>query len=125
VDRAAFWDRNSGVDAICGILRLDDQLSHRVRQGHSGRYIINATTKSGTNQFHGTGYEFSFLLFFCATKLVGCEKFLRTIPTSKIPEFQAETSSAPRQGGPIIKEQEPLFSGDYEGLRQALGITTN
>src|SRR6202048_2504017 len=47
---------NAGVDAIAEFSVLTTNYSTEYGRASGG--IINATTKSGTNQFHGAGYEF-------------------------------------------------------------------
>src|SRR5712675_98350 len=104
---------NSGVDAIAEFSVLTTNYSTEYGRASGG--IINATTKSGTNQFHGTGYE------FLRNSWLDAKNFFDD-PTSKIPEFRRNQFGA-SAGGPIIKNKTFIF-GDYEGLRQALGITT-
>jgi Carboxypeptidase regulatory-like domain/TonB dependent receptor/TonB-dependent Receptor Plug Domain len=104
---------NSGVDAIAEFSVLTT--SYSTEYGRASGGIINATTKSGTNQFHGTGYE------FLRNSWLDAKNFFDD-PTSKIPEFRRNQFGA-SAGGPIIKDKTFIF-GDYEGLRQALGITT-
>ncbi len=47
---------NAGVDAISEFSVLTTNYSTEYGRASGG--IVNATTKSGTNQFHGSGYEF-------------------------------------------------------------------
>ncbi len=103
---------NSGVDAIAEFSVLTTGYSTEYGRASGG--IINATTKSGTNQFHGTGYE------FLRNSWLDSKNYFDD-PTSKIPEFRRNQFGA-SAGGPIIKNKTFIF-GDYEGLRQGLGLT--
>ncbi len=103
---------NSGVDAIGEFSVLTTGYSSEYGRASGG--IINATTKSGTNQFHGTGYEFLRNSWLDA-------KNYYDDPSSKIPEFRRNQFGA-SAGGPIFKNKTFVF-GDYEGLRQGLGLT--
>jgi hypothetical protein len=102
---------NSGVDAIAEFSVLTTNYSTEYGRASGG--IINATTKSGTNQFHGTGYE------FLRNSWLDAPNFFD--PNGVTPPFRRNQFGA-SAGGPIIKNKTFVF-GDYEGLRQALGIS--
>lgn len=75
--------------------------------GRAAGAIINVITKSGTNQFHGTAYE-----FFRNDKLnANPFKFGANIPKPKYRQNQFGGSL----GGPIVREHT-FFFADYEGL---------
>jgi hypothetical protein len=75
--------------------------------GRAAGAIVNVITKSGTNQFHGTAYE-----FFRNDKLnANPFKFGASIPKPKYRQNQFGGSL----GGPIFKDKTFFFS-DYEGL---------
>src|SRR5258708_5996545 len=103
---------NSGVDAIAEFSVLTT--SYSTEYGRASGGIINATTKSGTNQFHGTAYE------FLRNSWLDAKNFF-DVPNSKIPGFRRNQFGA-SAGGPIIKDKTFVF-GYYEGLRQGLGLT--
>jgi hypothetical protein len=94
---------NSGVDAIAEFSVLTTGYSTEYGRASGG--IINATTKSGTNQFHGTGYE------FLRNSWLDTKNYFDD-PTAKIPEFRRNQFGA-SAGGPIIKNKTFIF-GDYE-----------
>ncbi len=72
-----------------------------VRQGNFGGLLINAVTKSGTNEFHGTFYGD-----------LRNEKFSRTSPVNT--KFDQKHYSA-SLGGPIIKDKLFFFgSGEIQ-----------
>ena len=75
------------------------------RYGRSGSMIVNATTKSGTNNFHGTGYW-----FFRDTPLDAPDFFTGT----KEPFEDLQTGGT--VGGPIVKNRT-FFFGGYEYQR--------
>jgi len=75
--------------------------------GRAAGAIVNVITKSGTNSFHGTGYE-----FFRNDKLnANPFKFGANIPKPKYRQNQYGGSL----GGPIFKDHT-FFFADYEGL---------
>jgi Carboxypeptidase regulatory-like domain/TonB dependent receptor len=81
--------------------------------GRSGAAVLNATIKSGTNNFHGTGWE-----FFRNDKLDAADYFEDAghVPKGELRQNQFGASF----GGPVIKNKI-FFFGDYEGLRRIQG----
>jgi hypothetical protein len=75
---------------------------------------INVVTKSGTNQFHGSGFEFLRNTAFDATQYF----------TSSVPVFR-QNQFGGTFGGPIRKDKTFFFL-DYQGTRQtqASPVTT-
>jgi TonB dependent receptor len=73
---------------------------------------VNAITRSGTNQFHGSAYE------FIRNSAVDARNFFDgpTPPPFKRNQFGASA------GAPIRKDKTFIF-GDYESIRQSLGTT--
>ncbi len=75
--------------------------------------VINLTTKSGTNDFHGTAYE------FLRNKLLNANDFfLNASGVNRAPFTQNQFGA--NGGGRIIREKL-FFFGSYEGFRQRLG----
>ena len=100
-----------GVDAIAEFSVLTNNYS--AEYGRTSGGIVNAITKSGTNQFHGTAYE------FLRNSVLDSRNYF---DGSKIPSFRRGQFGA--SGGGPIKKDHAFFFGDYEGFRQALGTTT-
>jgi hypothetical protein len=82
--------------------------------GRSGAAVLNATIKSGTNAFHGAGWE-----FFRNDKLDAADYF----ETAKKGELRLNQFGV-AIGGPVIKNKV-FFFGDYEGLRRRQGSPHN
>ena len=82
--------------------------------GRSGAAVLNATIKSGTNSFHGAGWE-----FFRNDKLDAADYFERVRNTTQKGELRLNQFGV-AVGGPIIKNKVFIF-GDYEGLRRRQG----
>lgn len=74
--------------------------------GRTGGGIIQMTTKSGTNDFHGSAYEF----------VRNDDLQARTFFSKNIPELRYNLFGA-SVGGPIIKNKTQFFF-NYEGRRQ-------
>jgi carboxypeptidase family protein/TonB-dependent receptor-like protein len=98
-----------GSDAVAEFSVLSS--SYPAEYGRSSGGVINAITRSGTNQFHGSVYE-----FLRNSALDASNFFDTTKPPFKRNQFGATA------GGPLKKDRTFIF-GNYEGLRQSLGIT--
>jgi hypothetical protein len=85
--------------------------------GRAGGAVLNATIKSGTNNVHGTVWE-----FFRNRELDAADWFenFHNIPKGALEQNQFGASI----GGPIVKNKV-FFFGDYEGLRRVLGTPQN
>ena len=101
---------NLGVDAIEQVSVLGS--NYPAEYGRTSGGLINAVTRSGTNDFHGDVYE-----FLRNSALDARNYFDGPIPPFKRNQFGGSA------GLPIQKGRTFLF-GDYEGLRQSLGVTT-
>lgn len=77
--------------------------------GRAGGAVINASLRSGTNQFHGTAYEF---LRNTSLNAVGFFK-----PTRGVKPTLIQNQFGFTVGGPI-KQDKTFFFLDYEGFRR-------
>lgn len=93
------------VDAIQEVSVQTNAFTAEV--GRSAGATVNVITKSGTNEFHGTAYEF----FRNDVLNASPYKFGANIPKPKYRQNQFGGSL----GGPIMKEKT-FFFADYEGL---------
>jgi hypothetical protein len=82
--------------------------------GRSGAAVLNATIKSGTNSFHGAGWE-----FFRNANLDAADYFERVGNTTKKGQLQLNQFGV-AAGGPVIKNKIFIF-GDLEILRRRQG----
>ena len=101
---------NLGIDAVEQVSVLGN--NYPAEYGRTSGGIINAVTKSGSRDFHGDIYE-----FFRNSALDARNYFDAKIPPFKRNQFGASA------GGPIRKRGTFIF-GDFEALRQSLGVTT-
>ena len=101
---------NMGVDAILEFSVLTNGYS--AEYGRSAGGVVNAISKSGTNEFHGTAFEFLRNSYFDARNF-----FDHQIPAFRRNQFGGSI------GGPI-KKNKLFFFANYEGLRQTLGLST-
>ena len=102
-----------GVDAIQEFSVITS--NYEAEYGKTSGGVVNAITRSGTNQIHGSAYE-----FLRNSKLDAKNYF--DDPTQPIPSFKRNQFGG-AIGGPIVKDHT-FFFADYEGIRQSKGITT-
>jgi hypothetical protein len=116
IDNNAYGTSNQGFsnqvvppspDALAEFKVETDNYS--AEYGRSTGAVINATIKSGTNQLHGTAWEF---LRNTDLNAVG---FFKPVNGEKPPFNQNQFGAA--MGGPIRKDKMFIF-GDYEGFRR-------
>jgi hypothetical protein len=100
---------NLGVDAVEQVSVLSS--NYPAQHGRSSGGIVGASTRSGTNEFHGSVYE-----FFRNSALDARNFFDTQKPPFRRNQFGVSL------GGPILKDRTFIF-GDYEGLRSSLGVT--
>jgi len=100
----------TGVDAVQEFSVITTNYS--AEYGKTSGGVINAITRSGTNQYHGSAYE-----------------FIRNSALDARNYFDAATIAPFRRnqfggtvGGPVLRDKT-FFFFNYEGLRQALGVS--
>ena len=101
---------NLGVDAIEEFSVITSNYS--AEYGRTSGGVVNATTRSGTNNFHGNAYE------FIRNSALDTRNYF---DAAKIPPFKRNQFGA-SAGGPIWRDHTFIF-GDYESIRQSLGTT--
>ena len=104
-----------GVDAIQEFQVLTSGLPAEYGRATGG--VVNAISRSGTNQFHGSVYE------FLRNSALDARPYFNRVNGSPNPPFKRNVFGA-SAGGPILKDRLFVF-GDYEGLRQTKGLTSN
>jgi hypothetical protein len=113
---------NGGPGSVLGILLGVEAVqefsvvtnSAPASYGRTSGGVINSITRSGTNELHGSAYE------FLRNSALDARNFFDT--TQSPPPFRRNQFGADA-GGPIIKSKIFVF-GDYEGIRQLLSTTT-
>jgi len=103
------------IDAIQEFKMLSGIYSAEYGRNSGGQVVIN--TKSGTNQFHGTAYE-----FLRNQALDARNFFLRLKPGEKAPSFKRNLFGG-SFGGPIVNDKT-FFFVSYEGLRLRQSVTS-
>jgi hypothetical protein len=99
----------TGVETIKEFRVVTNAMS--AEYGRAGGGVFNVVTKSGTNNFTGSAFE-----FFRDDKLDGKNYFDDEKPDFRRNQFGGSF------GGPILKNRT-FFFGSYEGLREHKGIT--
>ena len=105
--------QNLGVDAIQEFSVLTSNYS--AEYGKTSGGVVNAITRSGTNSFHGSAYE-----FLRNSALDANDYFANAGGQPKSPFRQNQFGVS--GGGPIRRDRTFIF-GDYEGIRYSKGVT--
>src|SRR6266403_889037 len=103
---------NLGVDAIQEFSVLTSNYS--AEYGKTSGGVVNAITRSGTNDFHGSAYE------FLRNSALDARNYFEDPTAGKAPFKRNQFGGG--IGGPIVKNKT-FFFADYEGIRQAKGIS--
>jgi hypothetical protein len=113
---ATNFDQNSGIQNVLYTPSVDSVEEFKVEQSNfSAEYgfavgaIINVVTRSGTNQFHGSGYE------FFRNSVMDANTWFNNANGQKISALKRNNFGG-TFGGPIRKDKT-FFFVDYEGLR--------
>jgi hypothetical protein len=106
-----------------GILSVDAMLEFRIQTssyaaefGHTPGAQISIVTKSGTNQFHGSAFD------YLRNDIFDARNYFDAPPLIKPPLRQNDFGGT--LGGPILKEKT-FFFFSYEGLRLLLPQTSS
>jgi hypothetical protein len=99
-----------GVDAVREFAVVKD--TYGAEYGKRPGAQVNIVTANGTNQFHGSAYE------FLRNSALDARNFF---DHGDIPHFERNVFGA-SAGGPIVKDKT-FFFANYEGFRQILGLS--
>ncbi|HEX6773296.1 MAG TPA: TonB-dependent receptor [Acidobacteriaceae bacterium] len=75
--------------------------------------VVNVTTRSGTNDFHGSLFE------YLRNEDLNARNYFARQPVRK-PEYRRNLYGG-TIGGPVLRDRL-FFFGDYQGIRQAIGV---
>src|SRR5262249_1951213 len=125
-DMVNFWNNGPGagglgtalgVEAIAEFQTLTN--TYTAQFGGAGA-VVNASSRAGTNTFHGTAYE------FLRNDKLEARNFFDTVvkpgkTTAEPPTYRQNQFSASLGGA--IKKDKVFFFGNYEGLRKKQVVT--
>jgi len=107
----------NGTNEIAARVNIDAVGEFKVQTANYsaqyGRYAggqVDAVTKSGTNELHGSAF------YFHRNSALDARNFFDPYPLDKLPEFRRHQYGA-ALGGPIVKNKLFFFMG-YQGQRQ-------
>jgi Carboxypeptidase regulatory-like domain len=119
---ADFWNHQAGSAVLGTSLGIEGMqefsvLTNTYSSQFGGIAVMNAVSKSGTNELHGSAYE------FLRNSSLDSRSYFDLTPTGAPykPAFRRNQFGG-SVGGPI-KKNKLFFFANYEGLRQALGQT--
>ncbi|MBI1749926.1 MAG: TonB-dependent receptor, partial [Acidobacteria bacterium] len=116
------WNAPAFVPSVAAVQEFKVQTStFSAEFGHTGGGIVNLTTKSGTNEFHGSVFE------FLRNDNFDANNFFNNRSGGKKPAFTYNQFGF-AIGGPVRLPKydgrdRTFFFGNYEGFRQSQGRT--
>ena len=96
---------------IDAIQEFNLQSQFGAEYGRNSGSVVNIVTRSGTNKFHGSGFE------FFRNSALDARNYFNTEPQKSV--FQNNNFGA-SLGGPIVKDKT-FFFGAYEGQQERVG----
>jgi len=120
---ATNFDQNSGIQAVLYTPSVDSVEEFKVQQtnftaeyGFAGGTIINVVTRSGSNQFHGSAYE------FFRNSVMDANDWFNNANSQPIGALKRNNFGG-TVGGPIRKDKT-FFFFDYEGTRESTATSS-
>ena len=118
--QSTYWNRRPtgvsgvqlGVDSVREFQVMTSTYSSEFGRAMAG--VVNAITRSGTNDYHGS------MFYFHRNSALDAKNFFDD-PDAGIPPFRRHQYGF-SVGGPIAKDRT-FFFGNFEGLRESLGVT--
>ncbi|MFY9528305.1 MAG: TonB-dependent receptor [Candidatus Acidiferrales bacterium] len=121
---ATNFEQNSGIQNLIYQPSIDAVEEFKVQQsnfsaefGFAGATVVNLITRSGTNQFHGSLYE------FWRNQILDANDWFANQTGTPINSLRRNNFGG-TIGGPI-KKDKTFFFFDYEGLREHAGASTS
>ncbi|MFN7997027.1 MAG: TonB-dependent receptor [Bryobacteraceae bacterium] len=112
------FEQNSGIQVPTYTPSVDaveqfvvEQSNFSAEYGFTGATIVNMVTRSGTNQFHGSAYD------FLRNQKLDANNFFNNAAGVPLPPLRRNNFGA-TIGGPI-RHDKTFFFFDYDGTRQA------
>jgi hypothetical protein len=100
------------IDAVSEMRVLSN---FEAEYGRNGGAVVNIVTKSGSNQLHGTAFE------YFRNNALDARNFFDVAPAPKAPFHNNQFGGS--VGGPIVKDKT-FFFVDYEGQQERVGVVT-
>ena len=100
------------IDAVSDLRVLSN---FEPEYGRNSGAVVNIVTKSGTNQFHGSAFE------YFRNDALDARNFFNTPDQPKAPFHNNQFGGS--LGGPIVRDKT-FFFVDYEGQRERVGVVT-
>jgi hypothetical protein len=100
------------IDAVSDMAVLSN---FQPEYGRNGGAVVNIVTRSGTNQFHGSAFE------YFRNDALDARNFFNTSDQIRAPFHNNQFGGS--LGGPIVKDKTFFFL-DYEGQQERVGVVT-
>lgn len=109
INEAGVFGTPATILPVEAIAELRVASNFEAEYGRSAGGVINVVTKSGTNDFHGSAFE------FFRNNALDARNYFNQVGSPQNPFHNNQYGAS--LGGPIVKDKT-FFFGDYEGFRE-------
>jgi hypothetical protein len=115
INQAGVFGTPSAILPIDSISELNVLSNYQPEFGRNGGAVVNIVTRSGSNEFHGDGFE------YFRNNVLDARNYFNT--TNEPQAGFRNNQFGGSIGGPIIKNKT-FFFADYEGQKEGVGVVT-
>jgi outer membrane receptor protein involved in Fe transport len=115
INEAGVFGTPATILPIDAVSELNVLSNYQPEYGRNAGAVVNIVTKSGTNAFHGNGFD------YFRNDALDARNFFDPVGTPKAVFHNNQFGGS--LGGPIVKDKT-FFFVDYEGQREGVGVVT-
>jgi len=115
INQGGVFATPSAILPIDAVSEMNVLSNFEPEYGRNGGAVVNIVTRSGTNQFHGSAFE------YFRNNALDARNFFNTSDQPKAPFHNNQFGGS--LGGPIVKDKTFFFL-DYEGQQERVGVVT-
>ena len=115
INQGGVFATPSAILPIDAVQELRVESNFQPEFGRNGGAVVNIVTRSGTNQFHGSAFE------YFRNNALDARNYFNFKGQPQAPFHNNQFGGS--LGGPIVKDKT-FFFVDYEGQRESVGVVT-
>jgi len=115
INQAGVFGTPAAILPIDAVSELNVLSNYQPEYGRNAGAVVNIVTKSGSNQLHGTAFE------YFRNNALDARNFFNTTDQPQAVFHNNQFGGS--LGGPIVKDKTFFFL-DYEGQREGVGVVT-
>jgi hypothetical protein len=115
INQGGVFATPSAILPLDAVAELRVESNFQPEFGRNAGAVVNIVTKSGSNQFHGSAFE------YFRNDALDARNYFDAAPAPKAPFHNNQFGGS--VGGPIVNDKT-FFFVDYEGQRESVGVVT-